>query len=66
VQQQIDRDIQFIKQIKDINPEAEIIIYVYSPVPTEGSELYEAVKSTGFTFPEKLEDCLTPCGRILT
>lgn len=60
VQRQIDRDIQFIKQIKDINPEAEIIIYVYSPVPTEGSELYDTVKAAGFAFPEKLEDWLNP------
>jgi hypothetical protein len=29
-------------------------------VPTEGSELYEDVKKTGFKFPEKLEDWLDP------
>lgn len=56
VNQQIDEDIKFIKEIKSINPNTEIIIYVYSPVPTEGSELYEQVKATGFKFPEKLED----------
>ncbi len=56
VNKQIDEDIKFIKEIKSINPNAEIIIYVYSPVPTEGSELYEHVKATGFRFPEKLED----------
>ncbi len=56
VNKQIDEDIKFIKEIKSINPHAEIIIYVYSPVPVEGSELYEKVKSTGFAFPEKLED----------
>jgi len=60
VMQQIDEDIQFIKNIKEINPATEIIIYVYSPVPTEGSELYEDVKKTGFRFPEKLEDWLDP------
>lgn len=58
--QQIDEDIQFIKQIKEINPDTEIIIYVYSPVPTEGSELYDEVVKTGFRFPEKLEDWLDP------
>lgn len=57
---QIDKDIAFIKEIKHINPDTEIIIYTYSPVPTEGSELYEAVKSAGFSFPEKLEDWLDP------
>lgn len=56
VNKQINEDINFIKQIKSINPNTEIIIYVYSPVPVEGSELYEQVKATGFTFPEKLED----------
>jgi len=58
VMQQIDEDIEFIKNIKEINSDTEIIIYVYSPVPTEGSELYEKVMKTGFRFPEKLEDWL--------
>ncbi len=60
VARQIDRDIAFIKEIKEINPKTEIIIYVYSPVPTEGSEMYEAVKRSGFCFPEKLEEWLAP------
>ena len=60
VMDQIDRDIQFIKEIKQINPDTEIIIYVYSPVPTEGSEMYDYVKRSGFRFPEKLEDWLAP------
>src|ERR1051325_8123738 len=60
VMRQIDEDIAFIKKIKDINPDTEIIIYVYSPVPTEGSELYEKVLSTGFRFPQKLEDWISP------
>ncbi len=60
VMQQIEADIAFIKEIKEINPKTEIIIYVYSPVPTEGSELYESVKQSGFLFPEKLEDWINP------
>jgi radical SAM superfamily enzyme YgiQ (UPF0313 family) len=60
VMKQIDEDIQFIKQIKEINPDTEIIIYVYSPVPTEGSELYNEVIKTGFRFPERLDDWLDP------
>jgi len=60
VMHQIDDDIQFIKTIKEINPDTEIIIYIYSPVPTEGSELYNEVVKTGFKFPEKLEDWLDP------
>ena len=57
---QIDQDIAFIKEIKTINPKTEIIIYVYSPVPTEGSEMYNKVLETGFRFPEKLEDWISP------
>lgn len=57
---QIDQDIAFIREIKSINPNTEIIIYVYSPVPTEGSELFERVKAQGFHFPETLEDWVSP------
>lgn len=60
VMKQIDQDIAFIKEIKSINPKTEIIIYVYSPVPTEGSEMYNKVLESGFRFPEKLEDWISP------
>ncbi|MBC8172447.1 MAG: radical SAM protein [Chitinophagales bacterium] len=60
VNKQIDDDIQFIRTIKEINPNTEIIIYVYSPVPTEGSTLFEACKKAGFHFPETLEDWISP------
>jgi anaerobic magnesium-protoporphyrin IX monomethyl ester cyclase len=60
VSKQIEDDIRYIKQIKEINPDTEIIIYVYSPVPTEGSDLYELVTKAGFKFPERLEDWLDP------
>lgn len=60
VMKQIDQDIAFIKEIKQINPRTEIIIYVYSPVPTEGSDMYKKVLQSGFHFPEKLEDWISP------
>lgn len=60
VMRQIDMDIAFIKTIKEINPKTEIIIYVYSPVPTEGSDMYNRVLESGFKFPEKLEDWISP------
>jgi anaerobic magnesium-protoporphyrin IX monomethyl ester cyclase len=60
VMKQIDSDIAFIREIKAINPHTEIIIYVYSPVPVEGSDMYDRVLKSGFRFPEKLEDWISP------
>lgn len=60
VMENIDKDIAFIKEIKAINPKTEIVIYIYSPVPTEGSELYKVIQEAGFKFPEKLEDWIGP------
>lgn len=60
VYKQILWDINFIKEIKAINPEAEIIIYLYSPVPTEGSELYQQILDAGFSFPKTLEEWIDP------
>lgn len=60
VNRQIEEDIAFIRQIKAVNPKTEIIIYVYSPVPTEGSALFQRVKEQGFHFPVTLEDWISP------
>lgn len=60
VMSQIDFEIDFIRKVKTINPKTEIILYTYSPVPTEGSELFEKVLATGFTYPKKLEDWISP------
>src|SRR5690606_5635866 len=59
VSRQIRKDIRFIRKVKKINPATEIIIYVYSPVPTEGSELHREIVAKGFRVPEKLEDWLS-------
>lgn len=56
----IDEDLRFIRRVKKVNPRSEIIIYVYSAVPLEGSSLLNDVKAAGFAFPEKLEDWLSP------
>ena len=60
VQAQIDFEIGFIKKVKQVNPLTEIIIYTYSPVPTEGSEMYKQVLASGFKFPQTLEDWISP------
>lgn len=57
---QIEGDIAFIKKVKEVNPDTEIIIYLYSPVPTEGSDLYKRILEAGFKFPATLEDWLSP------
>lgn len=57
---QIKQDIAFIKEIKEINPATEIIIYTYSPVPTEGSEMFKKVEASGFKYPAVLEDWISP------
>lgn len=60
VWQQIYDEIAFIKEIKEINPQTEIVIYVYTPVPTEGSELYNEAATRGFSFPATLEEWMQP------
>ncbi|HMF73063.1 MAG TPA: hypothetical protein VK616_16405, partial [Flavitalea sp.] len=60
VMNQIESDIAFIREIKSINPKTEIVIYVYSPVATEGSEMYKKVLETGFRFPLHLEEWISP------
>lgn len=57
---QINHEINFIRNVKKTNPDTEIIIYTYSPVPNEGSKLYDEVKKNGFKFPQKLEDWINP------
>jgi anaerobic magnesium-protoporphyrin IX monomethyl ester cyclase len=60
VWKQIHDEIKFIKEIKRINPETEIIIYIYTPVPTEGSELLTDSLARGFSFPQTLDEWMQP------
>ena len=46
--------LSFIRRVKLINPATEIILYVYSPVPLDGT-FYDAARRQGFAFPETLE-----------
>jgi len=57
---QINFELEFIKKVKKVNPKTEIVLYTYSPVPTEDSDLYQEVLKSGFNFPEKLEDWISP------
>lgn len=51
--------IEFIRRLKRVNPQAEIILYLYTPVPLSG-ELYDQAKAWGFRFPETLEEWISP------
>ncbi len=60
VHQKIDFEIDFVKKVKQVNPKTEVILYVYSPVQTEGSALFEQVKSAGLKYPQHLDDWINP------
>ena len=60
VSEKIEKDISFIRRLKKLNRETEIIIYVYSPIPLDGASLYTAVTSSGFTYPATLEEWTEP------
>lgn len=53
---EIEETIRFIYRLKEIYPEVEILIFLYSPVPQEGTELFELARQAGFCYPRKLED----------
>lgn len=56
----IDRDIAFIRKLKQINPLSEIILYLYAPVMFEEAELFQISQQHGFRFPETLDDWMKP------
>ena len=49
----------FIRQIKKVNPDTEIIMYLYTPVPLAG-DLYDEAQADGFAFPQTLEEWVSP------
>lgn len=50
----VRQTMEFIRKVKQINPDTEIIMYLYTPVPLAG-ELYDKAKAEGFAFPDTLE-----------
>ncbi len=52
----IDASIKFIRKLKQINPATELVLYIYTPVPQENSELYDEARRLGFKFPETLDE----------
>ena len=50
--------LDFIRKVKRVNPQSEIIMYVYTPVPLAG-ELYDQAQAQGFLFPKSLEEWIS-------
>lgn len=46
--------IQFIRRVKRVNPDTEIVLYFYSPVPLAG-DMYNTALNSGFSFPADLD-----------
>ena len=51
----IDATLRFVRRIKRVNADSEIILYLYAPVPVEG-ELYRTAQALGFRFPDTLDE----------
>lgn len=56
IDKSIDNDISFVRKVNETNHESEILIYIYSPVKYENSELSIASKLKGFEYPSTLEE----------
>ncbi|MGB7338444.1 MAG: cobalamin-dependent protein [Phototrophicaceae bacterium] len=52
----IESTIQFIRQVKDLNPATEIILYMYTPVAEFESPMMQEAIAQGFNFPRTLEE----------
>lgn len=55
----IVQSLEFIRQIKGINPEAEIVLSRFEPVPVAG-EMWQGAQAHGFEFPQTLEEWAHP------
>ena len=54
-----ENTLAFVKRLKRVNPDCEIVFYFYSPVPLAGT-LYEEAKAQGFSFPRTLDEWTSP------
>jgi anaerobic magnesium-protoporphyrin IX monomethyl ester cyclase len=58
----VEHTLSFVRRVKEKHPEAEIILYQYTPVPVAG-ELFDAASERGFSFPRTLEEWTSPAWR---
>lgn len=55
----VEDSIGFIYRLKSANPECEVLLFVYTPVPQPGA-LFEDAARLGFRFPRRLEEWAEP------
>jgi radical SAM superfamily enzyme YgiQ (UPF0313 family) len=55
---EVARTLAFVRALKSDNPDCEIILYLYTPVPLPG--MYDEATAGGFRFPETLDAWLSP------
>lgn len=51
----VQTTLAFVRRLKQVNPDSEIILYHYTPVPLAG-DLYDAASEAGFAFPDTLDE----------
>jgi hypothetical protein len=56
---------EVIRQLKTRHPDAEIVLYIYTPVPSAGG-LFDQAADAGFRFPGTLDDWVSPRWRHMT
>ena len=54
-EQDAAQTIEFVREVKRVNPASEIILYLYTPVPLAGA-LFDEAAASGFSFPETLDE----------
>jgi len=52
----IEKTIKFIRKVKQVNPATELVLYLYTPTPQEGSIMLDEAVKLGFSFPQTLEE----------
>jgi hypothetical protein len=51
----VERTFEFVRRVKRVNPATEIVLYTYTPVPTD-APLYSSAEQLGFSFPDTLDE----------
>ncbi|RMH18154.1 MAG: radical SAM protein [Acidobacteria bacterium] len=54
----VEQTLRFIRRLKAVNPATELILYMYTPVPKDGT-LYEEARALGFKFPDTLDQWIS-------